>query len=324
MTGRILDFSESGAHLSLQYNQLVIRREGAGKPITTPVEELAALILSNPAITITQPLMAALAEAGAVLVVCAANHIPISILTPLQGHSTQAERMARQAAAPLPLRKRIWKTIVQSKIRSQARLLEELTGGDAGLRAIANRVRSGDPDNCEAHAARVYWPLLFANPDFRRNPEGEGANPFLNYGYAILRAITARALCATGLHPSLGVHHHNRYDACCLADDLMEPFRPIVDRAVAKGLPEWGPDTGMNRDIKRALLGALTAEVEIEGQSRSLFDLLRHASASLAAVLCEEAANMRLPAWEKTGVALRNRNDEDQPHEARSPKEEEP
>jgi hypothetical protein len=165
------------------------------------------------------------------------KHLPAAMLLPLSTHSTQTERFARQAAVSLPTRKRAWQQIVQAKLRAQARLLEETTGADQGLHVMAGRVRSGDPDNLEAQAARVYWPALFgkeaSGEAFRRDPEGEGINVHLNYGYAVLRAIVARALCASGLHPSLGVHHHNRYDTFCLADDLMEPFRPLVDRVVA-------------------------------------------------------------------------------------------
>jgi CRISPR-associated protein Cas1 len=212
---------------------------------TIPFADIAVLVTSHPQISFTQAVLAGLAAAGGTFIVSNEKHLPAAMLLPLSTHSTQTERFARQAAVSLPTRKRAWQQIVQAKLRAQARLLEETTGADQGLRQMAARVRSGDPDNLEAQAARIYWQALFgkdasAEP-FRRDPEGEGINAHLNYGYAVLRAIVARALCASGLHPSLGVHHHNRYDTFCLADDLMEPFRPLVDRVVARlrlsGLP---------------------------------------------------------------------------------------
>ena len=205
---------------------------------TIPFADIAVLVTSHPQICFTQAVLAGLAAAGGMLIVSNEKHLPAAMLLPLSTHSTQTERFARQAAVSLPTRKRAWQQIVQAKLRAQARLLEETTGGDAGLRLMAGKVRSGDPDNLEAQAARIYWQALFGKgalgEPFRRDPEGEGINVHLNYGYAVLRAIVARALCAAGLHPSLGVHHHNRYDTFCLADDLMEPFRPLVDRVVAR------------------------------------------------------------------------------------------
>jgi CRISPR-associated protein Cas1 len=204
---------------------------------TIPFADIAVLVTSHPQISFTQAALAGLAAAGGMLIVSNEKHLPAAMLLPLSTHSTQTERFARQAAVSLPTRKRAWQQIVQAKLRAQARLLEETTGADQGLRVMAAKVRSGDPDNLEAQAARIYWPALLgkdaSGEPFRRDPEGEGINVHLNYGYAVLRAIVARALCASGLHPSLGVHHHNRYDTFCLADDLMEPFRPLVDRVVA-------------------------------------------------------------------------------------------
>ncbi len=156
------------------------------------------------------------------------------MLLPLVTHSLQAERFAAQARLAAPVRKRAWQQIVQAKITAQGRLLKERTHNDHGLDAIAKSVKSGDTANVEARAARIYWGKLFGETVFRRDADGDGLNACLNYGYAILRAVVARSLCGAGLHPSLGIHHHNRYDAFCLADDLMEPFRPLVDREVAR------------------------------------------------------------------------------------------
>jgi CRISPR-associated endonuclease Cas1 subtype II len=204
---------------------------------TIPFADIAVLVTSHPQISFTQAVLAGLAAAGGMFIVSNEKHMPAAMLLPLSTHSTQTERFARQAAVSLPTRKRAWQQIVQAKLRVQARLLQETAGADQGLLLMAGKVRSGDPDNLEAQAARIYWQALFGKDapgkSFRRDPKGEGINVHLNYGYAVLRAIVARALCASGLHPSLGVHHHNRYDTFCLADDLMEPFRPLVDRVVA-------------------------------------------------------------------------------------------
>lgn len=171
--------------------------------------------------------------------------------------------------------------------------------GTEGLRAMAERVRSGDPENLEAQAARKYWPMLFG-PEFHRDREAAGVNPMLNYGYAILRAMTARAVCAAGLHPTLGLHHHNKYNAFCLADDLMEPFRPLVDRTVAEFLAFYGPDPTMDRTAKQGLLEGLMGRVRVEGEWRTVFDALTRMAVSLAAVYAGERKELVLPQewWE--------------------------
>jgi len=173
-------------------------------------------------------------------------------------------------------------------------LLEYRSGQDHGLRALAAEVRSGDPENVEARGARLYWPALFGEA-FRRDRDAADLNRHLNYGYAVLRAITARAVCAAGLHPSLGIHHHNRYDAFCLADDVMEPFRPLVDRLVVNLHDRNGPDLPLDRDTKRALLASLLERYEFEDETRSLFDWVNRTASSLAAVICEEAEKVYLP-----------------------------
>jgi CRISP-associated protein Cas1 len=264
--------------------------------LTVPLADIAVLVVSHPQVSFTHAVLAGLATAGGIFIACNEKHMPAAMMLPLETHSTQAERFARQAAASLPVRKRAWQQIVQSKICAQARLLEERTEKDWGLAAIAAHVRSGDQGNLEARAARIYWQALFRQDEFRRDPEGEGINPHLNYGYAILRAIVARALCAAGLHPSLGVHHHNRYDAFCLADDLMEPFRPLVDRVVARLRDGRGSNPPLDKEAKRILLEGLLGRFAAEGESRTLFDWASRAASSLAAVIegREEKLNMPL------------------------------
>lgn len=262
---------------------------------TVPLADIAVLITSHPQISFTHAVLSGLAAAGGIFIACNEKHMPAAMMLPLETHSTQAERFAKQAAASLPLRKRAWQQIVEAKLRAQARLLEERTGRDWGLSPLASKVRSGDAGNLEARAARIYWQALFGEDDFRRDPEAEGINPHLNYGYAILRAMVARALCASGLHPSLGVHHHNRYDAFCLADDLMEPFRPLVDRVVARLRDERGSSPPLDKDAKRFLLGGLLGRFTAEGESRTLFDWVSRAASSLAAVIEGSEEKLAIP-----------------------------
>jgi CRISPR-associated protein Cas1 len=291
---------------------------------TIPFADIAVLVTSHPQISFTQAVLAGLAAAGGMFMVSNEKHLPAAMLLPLSTHSTQTERFARQAAVSQPTRKRAWQQIVQAKLRAQARLLEEATGGDQGLRLMAGKVRSGDPDNLEAQAARIYWPALFGKDAsggaFRRDPEGEGINVQLNYGYAVLRAIVARALCASGLHPSLGVHHHNRYDTFCLADDLMEPFRPLVDRVVACLRPSsdeegagggetgaplstvvpaqagiHGPAVGLDQDSKKAILEGLLVRYTGDGESRTLFDWAGRAASSLVGLIEEREQKLNFP-----------------------------
>jgi CRISPR-associated protein Cas1 len=233
---------------------------------------------------------------GGTVVICDDKRLPVGLLLPLVGHSTQTERFAAQAAVGEPVRKQAWKQIVQCKIRAQAAVLRDANGSDEGLSLLADLVKSGDTANHEAQAARRYWPALYG-ADFRRVPgQRDPVNSMLNYGYAILRGLTARALAASGLHPCIGVHHHNRYDAFCLADDLMEPFRPTVDRAAAAILDAAAAEPGINRETKRILLSALMeSRYRIDEESRSLFDTLGRVSASLAAVFEGKRKRLMLP-----------------------------
>ncbi|HJT36296.1 MAG TPA: type II CRISPR-associated endonuclease Cas1, partial [Pirellulales bacterium] len=211
----------------------MITPDGGGE-CSVPLTEIAVLIAAHPQVTFTQAVLGGLAAAGGIFIVCDERWLPAGMLLPLRGHHLQARRFQAQAAVAAPVKKRLWQQIVRAKIETQAQALETLHGDSAGLRPLVPLVRSGDPENIEARAARIYWPLLFADESFRRQWEAGDQNRLLNYGYAVLRAIVARALCAAGLHPTLGLHHHNQYSAFCLADDLMEPFRPVVDIVVAR------------------------------------------------------------------------------------------
>ena len=296
MTNRILDFSETAARLSVRQKQLVVRRDDLGD-VSVPLADLAVIVVAHPQVTYTQAVLSGLAEAGGSFVACNRQKLPVGMFLPLIAHHVQTERFAAQARAPVPACKRIWQQIVRAKIRAQAETLIELHGSDFGLQALALQVRSGDPANVEARAARRYWPHLFADTAFRRHRENEDQNLILNYGYAVLRAIVARAICAAGLHPSLGIHHHNRYNAYCLADDLMEPFRPTVDRAVAEYVGTHGDFQGVEAAAKQTILSELTGRYMINGQQRTLFDTVGRMASSLADVFLGNAKKLELPDW---------------------------
>jgi len=294
MTEHVVDISEGPASLHVRNELLVIQPEGADEA-TVPLAEIAAVVVAHPRVTLTQSVLSGLADAGAILVSCDTRFLPAAMLLPLQAHFIQTERIALQTRATLPTCKRLWQQLVRAKITAQGRLLKRLHGDDFALLDLARRVRSGDPKNLEAQASRRYWPVLFANKAFRRDPDREDQNRLLNYGYAVLRATVARALCGAGLHPSIGLHHHNRYNPFCLADDLMEPFRPVVDGAVAEWIRENGPDAPLDRDAKQALVAAVTGRFEVDGESRSLFDVLARVAGSLVAVLAGERRKLLLP-----------------------------
>ena len=293
MTERILDISSQPAALRVKHEQLVVHTDDIEQSI--PLAEIAALIVSHPAVTYTQGVVSGLMNAGAAFIACDARHMPSGMMLPVEGHHLQAERVGKQIAASLPLRKRVWQQIVREKIRSQGRLLKRIHGNDKGLAALADRVQSGDPKNVEAQAARRYWPALFGGAEFRRNREAPGRNAALNYGYTVLRATVGRAIAGAGLHPSIGVHHHNRYDAFCLADDLMEPYRVLVDGAVAADERFDGPlaPTG-----KRVLVVALMGPHPAGEEMRSLFDCVAATAVSLVKVFEGARKGLAFPALE--------------------------
>lgn len=293
MPDRIIEIANP-ARLSIRHSQLVIARGGQPE-VTAPVADLAAVVLAHPAITLTHAVPAALAAAGALTVFCDASFRPAGMTVPLAAHGTQTERIAAQTQLPAGRRGRLWQQLVKAKIAAQSGLLIELHGADGGLGRLAARVTPGDRANAEARAAQRYWRRLFAEPRFRRGSLLWPQNRHLNYGYMVLRAAAARAVCAAGLHPSLGLRHHNRYDPFSLAADLMEPFRPIVDRRVVLRLRANAADEEFTPALRAYLLAPLAARYGHGGEIRSLFDWLSRAAQSLAAALAGRHATLELP-----------------------------
>lgn len=261
---------------------------------SVPLAEVAALIVAHPQVRCSTPVLVDLMRAGGVMIVCDERSLPVGMMLPLSAHTLHAQRLATQASAPPPLRKRLWKQIVARKIVAQGELLRELRGGDHGLSELARSVRSGDPDNREAVAARRYWPALFDDPNFHRRFDAPDANRLLNYGYAVLRAVMGRAICGAGLHPALGLHHHHRENPFCLADDLIEPYRPLIDVAVVEHVAR-GCGTELDRVGKQALLEAILGRYQADGEARTLFDLCARTAVSLVKALDRQGDRLDYP-----------------------------
>ena len=261
MIGRIVEIADDRRHLFVNRGFMVVRdTEGERKELgQVPLDDIAAVIANAHGITYTNNLLVALAERGAPFVLCAANHNAVGMLLTLDGHHVQSKRIEAQIKASLPMHKRLWAAVVKSKLEQQAAALEAAGAPTAPLSALVRKVRSGDPDNVEGQGARRYWNLLFGN-SFRRDQDGDGVNALLNYGYTIIRSATARAVVAAGLHPSIGLHHSNDGNPMRLVDDLMEPFRPIVDLKVWQ-LQHAGEEQ-VNPETKRALVRTLYDDMQ--------------------------------------------------------------
>ena len=299
MIKRTLSFSHP-AYLSLRNKQLLVRLERhEGEPeqqASIPVEDIGFVILDHRQITITHGALSALLDNNASVITCNESHMPVGLMLPLEGNTIQSERFQQQLSASLPLRKQLWQQTVQQKIRNQAALLNSLYGTETGnMQRWASDVHSGDSTNLEGRAAAFYWSQMFPSiPDFSRSRDGIYPNNLLNYAYAILRAVIARALVGSGLLPTLGIHHHNRYNAYCLADDIMEPYRPFVDRLVVETMAHCS-DVEVTTNIKRQLLSVPTIDVRISGQRSPLMVAASQTTASLAKCFSGESRRLSYP-----------------------------
>jgi CRISPR-associated protein Cas1 len=301
MINRIVEIADTAARLKVENRCLHIRIPER-EDISLPLEEVGLLLLSNPAVSLTLPVLAELAAHGAMVVVAGKQHTPAAMMLPLGLPATQAETFQAQARAAESMQKRAWRQLVQAKLAGQAAVLNALGKSDGFLKALLPRVRPGDPENVEARAARYYWRRLFGDPSFRRDPKGDAPNAHLNYGYAVLRAITARAVCASGLHPALGLHHHNRYDNYALASDLMEPFRPLVDRMVWRQVQNQPLNSmELTRENRHALVHIFAERIVVEGRALPFFQGVSRLTASLADLYLNRRNDLVLPdkLWEK-------------------------
>ncbi len=291
MPGRILELSEDGTHLARERGFLVASRGGI-ELARVPLADLAAVIANAHGLSYTNNALVALAEHGVPFVLTGPDHNLRALLLPVEGHHLQARRFDAQIAATLPMRKRAWAAIVKAKLLQQAAILEYLGQASAPLRHLARRVRSGDPDNLEAQGARRYWTLLFGE-GFRRDRDAPGINALLNYGYTVLRACAARAIAAAGLHPTVALHHRNEANALRLADDLIEPFRPLIDLRVHR-LHRAGAE-GVTREAKRALVETLYFDYGTAQGVTPLAVCLERLAVSLAQYFLRERDDLELP-----------------------------
>ncbi|WP_347838040.1 type II CRISPR-associated endonuclease Cas1 [uncultured Draconibacterium sp.] len=290
-------FISNPYHLSLKNKQLQISERGGMVVGAASVEDLGFLVLDHPQISFTMKLVEELSEFNVATVFCDSKHMPTSMLLSLDAHYIQSELFRAQVAASEPLKKNLWKQTIEAKIRNQARLLDKLNKKSLQLKTIAKTIKSGDSDNREGFAARIYWSALLGT-EFVRDRYGEPPNNFLNYGYILLRSAVARALAGSGLLATLGIHHRNRYNAFCLADDIMEPYRPYVDE-IAVDLNEKYPGTfGLEKEHKAELLQLMATDVKIGENKRPLMLALSQTTASLARCFAGEQRKISYPVFE--------------------------
>ena len=296
------------AYLSLRNAQLIIRLPEVVdndtlpeyfkqvSEVSKPIEDIGVIVLDHKQITITSGVLEAFLENNCAVLTCDSKSMPVGLLLPLHGNTTQNERFRQQLDASLPLSKQLWQQTVKAKIENQAAVLKECIGEEIKcMKVWAANVRSGDPDNQEARAAAYYWKNLFRIEGFTRDRDGIPPNNLLNYGYAILRAVVALWLVASGLLPTLGIHHHNRYNAYCLADDIMEPYRPYVDRLVYSIVRQGGNYAELTKELKVRLLTIPTLETNIAGKRSPLMVAVGQTTASLYKCFSGELRKISYP-----------------------------
>lgn len=300
------------AYLSLWKEQLLIQLPEVVKNETLPgtfkddavknipIEDIGVLILDNKQITITHGVIEKLLANNVTLITCDSSRMPVGLMLPLSGNTTQTERFKHQLNASVPLKKQLWQQTVQAKIQNQAHLLHSVTGEVVkNMQIWASDVKSGDPDNYEARAAVYYWANIFPQiSGFSRNREGIPPNNLLNYGYAVLRAVVARSLVASGLLPTLGIHHRNKYNAYCLADDIMEPYRPFVDKLIIELTAKTDDLSEITKDLKAELLNVPVLDVIMNGQRSPLMIAVGQTTASLYQCFAGKVRKIKYPSFE--------------------------
>lgn len=281
------------SYLKTKTEQLVIRMTESEQERVVPIEDIGILILDHYQITITQGAMTKLLENNTAVITCDATHHPVGLLLPLDVHTLQAQRFQYQIEASLPLKKQLWQQTIMAKIYNQSQVLKRVGHKSTLLSNLVKQVKSGDSDNHEAQAASYYWKHLFGIENkFKREREGRSPNHILNYGYAIVRALVARSLVGSGMLPTLGIFHRNQYNAYCLADDIMEPFRPYVDMIVWELIQERGMEIEMDTEVKKRLLGIPAMDVVIQGEKSPMMVGVKRTTASLAK--CFEGKSRKL------------------------------
>ncbi len=281
------------AYLSTQKRQLVIRYPDDDLEKKVPIEDIGVIFLDHYRLTLTSTLLNKLLENNVAVITCDAQHLPLGMFLNLNGHSLQQEHFSNQIAVTQAKKDRLWKQTIQAKITNQAHLLAQQDIPIINMQRWAKKVKNGDPENLEARAAAYYWKHLFGNMPFVRERYGAAPNGLLNYGYTILRGVVARALVGSGLLPTLGIHHHNQYNAYCLADDMLEPYRPFVDEVVLQlvvdGVRELTPES------KQELLKMTVCDVFINQQKSPLMLAVQQTTASLQQCYAGNKTTIKYP-----------------------------
>ena len=294
MIKKTLYFSNP-CRLSVKYAQLVVEFSEPGKePAQVPLEDIGIVVMDHPQITVTHAVLAGLAGQNAALVSCDTKHMPAGLMLPYSGHTETQERAKAQVQSSEPLRKSLWQQVVTAKISNQAGHLKKRGLNAAKLEYLAKNIRSGDPDNCEAQAASYYWRTLMGPGWLREQEDGAYPNGLLNYAYAILRATVARSLVGSGLLPIMGIHHSNKYNAWCLADDIMEPYRPFADELVMS-IVDTGVEDIMDVTVKKVLLSLPVLDTHIRNEKSPLLIATQYTSASLARCYSGETRKLVQP-----------------------------
>ena len=294
MIKRVLCFGNP-ARLSLKLAQMVVELQDVTR--TLPIEDIGVVILDHKQITITHALIDALLANNVAIVTSNDKHLPVGLMLPLDGNTLQSERFRAQIDASEPLKKQMWQQTIVAKILGQAHVLGTQLIEHNNMLKWAKDVRSGDTDNMEARVAAFYWRNMFEKDAFIRDPQGLPPNNLLNYGYSIVRAMMARALVGAGLLPTLGIHHHSRYDAYCLADDIMEPYRPFVDMKVLEMWKKGGITSDISSEQKRQLLGVTTMDVNISGHRSPMMLAIQTTAQSVQKCYSGEARKIIYPDW---------------------------
>lgn len=325
MIKKTIEISQQAVHLAVQHRQLVIQPFDGDKQQarTIPCEDIGVVLIDHPAVTMTHRALTMLTDCGAAVVFCGPDHLPAGMMLPLSTHTQVVERMQIQINASQPARKNLWKMLVRAKVNRQADNLPEDSPAARTLRTLAGEVKSGDTTNVEGQAARIYWAAWLAGEDqprlqssvtagqmadlksFKRDQDGlDPANVLLNYGYTVLRAALGRAIVSAGLIPSLGIAHRHRANAFALADDLIEPFRPLVDACVRELLQAGQASQGLTPAVKAVLLSLLTHPVKYGQTQGPLMVALHRYLASFVQCLTDVKQRLMIPAWKNPAFRI--------------------
>jgi len=292
MPGRIIEISSDGRYLSKKRGFMIVSSSGE-ELARVALDEIDAVIANAHGLTYSNNLLVAMAKRNVSFVLCGPNHSPVGFLWPLEGNYSQAARFEAQTRLTRPKAKRLWQQIVRAKLSNQADVLKMLGKADMPLRALMTKVRVGDPENIEAQGARRYWSLLFGKA-FRRDRGADDENALLNYGYTILRSATARSILASGLHPTLGLHHSNSLNPMRLVDDLMEPFRPLIDLQVWQLVKNGSIE--VNKETKESLVKLLYLDLQTEEGCTPVVTTIERCATTLAQICLGERDRLSIPA----------------------------